>query len=68
MSIDKCNQLVLESVNKYKLTICCCVFGFLTKSGTLKLVTASITSAKSNPSRQSADKSTTLRFDLARSR
>ena len=48
-----------------ELTICCCVLGFLIKSGTLNAVTASITSASSRPSRQSADKSTTLRFDLA---
>lgn len=50
------------------LTICCWLLGFFVKSGTLKLVTASIISANSNPSRASIDKSTTLRFDLCRSR
>lgn len=51
-----------------RLTICCCDFGFFISSGTLKLVTASTISAKSNPSRASTDKSMTLRFDLCRSR
>lgn len=46
------------------LTICCWFFGFFVKSVTLKLVTASMISANSNPSRASTDKSTTLRFDL----
>ena len=50
------------------LTICWGVFGFLTKSGTLNVVTASMTSARSRPSRQSDDRSTTflLDFDLSR--
>lgn len=57
-----------QNKKKIKLTICCCVFGFLIKSGTLNDVTASITSANKSPSRQSADKSVTRFFDFARSK
>lgn len=55
-------------IASHPLTICCWLFGFLIRSGILKLVTASIISASSNPSRASIDKSVTLRFDLCRSR
>lgn len=61
------NRDVLIDCIKW-LTICCWFFGFFVRSGTLKLVTASIISANSNPSRASTDKSTTFRFDLCRSR
>lgn len=65
--LDKRCQ-TLKKNKQPKLTICCWFFGFLTKSGTLNVVTASITSANNKPSRQSADKSATLFFDFTRSK